>query len=150
MSLCEHLVYDAHISSLKVIFSRLASRLQYSEKIDENQKRQNVTFGVANNLKARYQLYGAPNDLFDVKILVAFLFWAVLKTDGWAAGGMEKSIKATTRRQTLTVWLKFSSLRLLMNIPTIPPSNNDLNISTKPMSGIEAQTFTSINLKLLI
>ena len=81
---------------------------------------------------------------------MAFLFCAVLKTDGWAAGGMEKSIKATTSRQTLTVWLEFSSLRLLMNIPTIPPSNNDLDISTKPMSRIVIQTFAFINLKLLI
>ena len=111
---------------------------------------QNITLGMPINLEARFHLHGTLNYLLDVKILVAFLFWAVLKTDGWAAGGMEKSIKATTRRQTLTVWLKFSSLRLLMNIPTIPPSNNDLNISTKPMSGIEAQTFTSVNLKLLI
>ena len=70
-----------------------------------------------------------------VSLRLFFLGSSVLKTDG--GRGMEKSIKATRSRQTLTVWLRFSSLRLLMNITTLPPSNDNdnLNISNEAMSG---------------
>ena len=73
-----------------------------------------------------------------VSLRLFFLGSSVLKTDG--GRGMEKSIKATRSRQTLTVWLRFSSLRLLMNItppPTPPPSNDNdsINISNEAMSG---------------